>query len=259
MVKSSAMVGIEPGVFSTTFDGMVMYVEKMGSSNDLEGVFIADERSVREPYIIVSKQGKLTADQQALNVMLSLDEGTIHMQPRTASVYDYMGFRTAKINLDISSALARKGPPGKSFEDMNTRELIQEMRTQKQAGKPAWGPETELNKRLSIPFVCFIFGLIGVPLGIRRSRSGKSAGVAIALFVFLLYYVVLASATNLAETGTVPASIAFWVPNIAITAAAGMFVLKKGREINFGIGDAIVFFYYRTKSLLLEQFRRRPR
>jgi len=31
MVKSRAMVGIEPGVFTSTFDGMVIYVDKMQS------------------------------------------------------------------------------------------------------------------------------------------------------------------------------------------------------------------------------------
>ncbi|HYA86056.1 MAG TPA: LptF/LptG family permease, partial [Nitrospirota bacterium] len=46
MVKSSAIVGIEPGVFSTTFDGMVIYVDKMVSLDNMEGVFIFDERSV---------------------------------------------------------------------------------------------------------------------------------------------------------------------------------------------------------------------
>ncbi|HEY6010011.1 MAG TPA: LptF/LptG family permease, partial [Nitrospirota bacterium] len=63
MVKSRAMVGIEPGVFSSAFDGMVIYVDRMESLDTMEGVFISDERSVKEPYAIVAKRGALMADQ----------------------------------------------------------------------------------------------------------------------------------------------------------------------------------------------------
>jgi len=257
MVKSSAMVGIEPGVFNTTFDGMVMYVEKMDSLDKLEGVFIADERSAKEPYTIIARRGKLIADAQNLNVTLALEDGTIHMPPRTETTYDLMGFNAARLYLDVNSSLSRRGPPGKGFEDMSSRELLQDIRKTRNEGKPAHAQETELNKRFSIPFACFIFGLIGAPLGIRRSRSGKSAGIAIALLVFLLYYVVLASATNLAETGTLSAYIAFWVPNAIITALAALYVLKKGRELNFMIWDSLVFFYFKTKERLVSKLRPR--
>ncbi|HTG01672.1 MAG TPA: LPS export ABC transporter permease LptF [Nitrospirota bacterium] len=257
MVRTSAMVGIEPGVFNTTFDGMVMYVEKMDSVNRLEGVFIADERSAKDPYIIVSKRGNLIADTRNLNVTLALEDGTIHTQPRTETTYDLMGFAAARLYLDISNSLSRRGPPGKSFEDMSSQELLQNIALRKKDGQPAYSLETELNKRLSIPYACFIFGLIGVPLGIRRSRSGKSAGIAIALLVFLLYYVVLAGATNLAETGTVSAYGAFWGPNALITVAAVLFVLKRGREINFLVWDSIVLFYYQVKTRLMNKIRPR--
>jgi lipopolysaccharide export system permease protein len=257
MVKSSAMVGIEPGVFSTTFDGMVMYVEKMDSLDRLEGVFIADERSAKQPYTIIAKRGKLVADARNLSVTLALDDGTIHLPPRDETTYDLMRFNTARLYLDINSSLSRKGPPGKGFEDLSSRELLQDIRKTRNEGKPAHAQETELNKRLSIPFACFLFGLIGAPLGIRRSRSGKSAGIAIALLVFLLYYVILASATNLAETGTVSAYRAFWVPNALMAVVALVYVLKKGQEINFSILDSLVFFYYQTKVRLMNKLRPR--
>lgn len=259
MVKSNAMVGIEPGVFSTTFDGMVMYVEKMESLDRLEGVFIADERAAKEPYTIVAKQGKLVADAGNLNVTLALENGTIHMLPRGEATYDFMGFNTARLYLDVNSSLSRRGPPGKGFEDMTSRELIEKIGKARREGTPALEPAIELNKRLSIPFACFIFGLIGAPLGIRRSRSGKSAGVAVALLVFLLYYVVLASATNLAETGAVSAFSAFWTPNAVMTVAALLFVFKKGQELSFGIWDSLVFSFYRIKTGLRDRLRRRNR
>jgi len=257
MVKSSAMVGIEPGVFSNTFDGMVIYVDKMDSLNNMEGVFISDERSVKEPYTILAKQGKLIADPQALKVTLALRDGTIHMAPRDEKTYSLMGFTTAQLYLDIKSSLSGKGAPGKSFEDMSSTELLQNIKTTRGEGKPTYQLETELNRRLSIPFACLIFGLIGAPLGIRQSRSGKSSGIAVAFMVFLVYYILLAGATNLAETGTVNPVFAFWIPNSLMSIASLIFVVKKGRDINLRIWDTISLYYYKTKERLRNKFRRR--
>ncbi len=249
LVKSRALIGIEPGIFSNSFEGMVVYVDKMDSDNNLEGVFISDERSAREPYAIVARSGKLIADQQAMNVTLAMDIGTILTQPRVGQSYSLMGFDKARLNLDISNSL-QKNSPGKSVDDFDSFELLNEIKRLRNEGKPSYTYETELHKRLSIPFACIILGLIGAPLGIRRSRSGKSAGVAIALLIFLVYFIILSGATNLAETGTFPAYLAFWIPNVLMTLAALLFILKRGREINFGIGNRISLLFYGMKARL---------
>ena len=248
MVKSRAMVGIEPGVFSSTFDGMVIYVDKMQSLDNMEGVFISDERSVKEPYAIVARRGKLIADPQSLNVTLALQDGTIHTLPHDDQSYALMKFDAARLYLDINNALIQKGAPGKVFEDMSTVDLILEIENTRQEGKPTYTLETELHKRLSIPFACLILGLIGAPLGIRKSRSGKSAGVALALLGFLVYYIILGAATNLAETGTVRPVLAYWVPNCIMAIFAWVYVVIKGHEINFMIASRISRMYYRLRS-----------
>lgn len=248
MVKSRALVGIEPGVFSNSFEGMVIYVDKMGPLNTLDGIFISDERSAREPYAIIARHGQLIADQETLNVTLAMQEGAILPQPRADQSYSHMGFDKARLNLDINNALVQKKSPGKSVEDIDSLELVGEIKRLRAEGKPAFTYETELHKRLSIPFACIILGLIGAPLGIRRSRSGKSAGVAIALLVFLVYYIVLGAATNLAETGTFPAYQAYWAPNILMTVAALFFIMAKGQEFSFSIGSRVSRLIYRTKA-----------
>jgi lipopolysaccharide export system permease protein len=176
-----------------------------------------------------------------------MQDGSIHTLPHDEQTYTKMGFDTARLYLDINNALLQKGPERK-FEDMDSAELAYEIKRIRQEGKPSYSLETELQKRLSIPFACLILGLIGAPLGIRRSRSGKSAGVAIALFGFLVYYIILGTATNLAETGTFRPVLAFWVPNSIMAAAAIAFVVVKGHEVNFMIMSRISSFYYDLKN-----------
>jgi len=250
MMKSRALIGIEPGIFSNTFEGMVIYVDKMDPLDNMEGVFISDERSAREPYAIVAKRGHLIADQQTMNVTLAMQDGVILTQPHTEQAYSLIGFDTARLNLDISNALLKNNSPGKGPEDIESLELIQEIKRLRLEGKTVFRYETELHKRLSIPFACILLGLIGAPLGIRRSRSGKSAGIAIALLVFLVYFIILSGATNLAETGTLPAYQAYWVPNILMTVAALFFIIKRGRECSFTIASRISHLYYGIKTHL---------
>jgi lipopolysaccharide export system permease protein len=256
MVRTRLMVGLEPGVFSSAFDGMVIYVDKTDASDNLEGVFISDERSAREPYAIVAKRGKLTADPKTMNVTLAMEDGSIHARPGEDQSYSLMGFSAARLYLDMNASLAKKGAPDRGYADMSSAELLEDIGKAREQGKPTFSQESELHKRLSIPFACVIFGLISAPLGIRRHRTGKSVGIVISLLVFLVYYIILGSAANLAETGTLSPLLAYWIPNCAMAAAAALFVLIKGREINFLIWDTVVAAAYGAKQRVALALRR---
>jgi len=248
LVKSRAMVGIEPGVFSSTFDGMVIYVDKMESLDNMEGIFISDERSAKDPYAIVARKGKLIADPQSLNVTLEMKQGSIQALPRDDQSYPTMSFESGNLYLDISHALIRQSSAEKEVEEINSLELFRTLKRTAAAGGSVINMENELHKRLSIPFACLIFGLIGAPLGIRKSRSGKSAGIAIALLVFLIYYVVLAIGMNLSKTGQLAPALAYWIPNLIMTLLSIVFLFKKGREIDFSIFSIFVETYYRWRA-----------
>ncbi len=248
LVKSRAMVGIEPGVFTSTFDGMVIYVDKMESIDNMEGIFISDERSAKDPYAIVARRGKLIADPQSLNVTLEMHQGSIHTLPRDDKSYSTMSFESGNLYLDISHALIHQGSSDRNFEEIDSFELFRIFRRTAAEGGAAIDIENELHKRLSIPFACLIFGLIGAPLGIRRTRSGKSAGIAIALLVFLIYYIVLATGMNLSETGKLAPVLAYWIPNFLMLIIAVMFMIKRGEEKDFRIFAVIGELYSRLKT-----------
>ncbi len=251
MVKSRAMVGIEQGVFTNTFDGIVIYIDKMKSLDEMEGIFLSDERSAKDPYAIVSKRGRLIADPQSFRVTLAMDDGAVHGMPQAARSYSLISFDSARLYLDINHALLPAKTQDKEFKEIGTLELLKEIGRRKAEGASSAGMESEFHQRLSIPFACLIFGLIGVPLGIRRSRSGKSASIAIALFVFLIYYVTVASGRNLAEAGRLTPAAAYWLPNALAVAAASVIIVKKGREMHFGIIDRIsaAWRYVRSKII----------
>ncbi len=248
MVKSRALIGIEPGVFSSTFDGMVVYVDKMDSRNNLDGIFISDERSAKEPYAIVARSGKLIADPESLKVTLAMQQGSIHTLPREDQSYATMAFDAGNLYLNISHGLSQSDNTERDFDETGSLELLKDLRKARAEGKPTIKIESELHKRLSIPFACLLFGLIGAPLGIRRTRSGKSAGISIALLVFLIYYMVLAAGTNLSDTGKLPPAVAYWLPNVLMTGTAVLLVIKKGQEIDFTLLRRLGEIYRRLRT-----------
>ena len=240
MVKSRAMIGLDQGVFSSTFNGMVIYVDRMNSLDDIGGIFISDERSGNEPYTILAKQGKLITNPDDFKVTLVMEQGTIHVQPRTEGAYSLMSFDTGRLYLNIDEAnLKRSDAAGRNIDELDSLSLYQSWLAARAEQKPTKNVEIEFQKRMSISYACLVFGLIGAPLGIRKGRSGKSAGIAISIGVILVYYLVLGTAARFAESEVLSPIAATWIPNGLITAAAIAMLIKKGSEIYFGIGPRI--------------------
>lgn len=71
----------------------------------------------------------------------------------------------------------------------------------------------EIQKKFSIPFACVVFVLVGAPLGIR-TRKGGFANMAIAVAIFVLYYLFLIGGEQLADRRIVPPAVAMWLPNV---------------------------------------------
>jgi lipopolysaccharide export system permease protein len=240
MVKSRAMVGLDQGVFSSTFNGMVIYVDKLNSLDDISGIFISDERSGNEPYTILAKQGRLITNPDNFKVTLVMEHGTINTQPHSEGVSSLMSFDSGKLFLDIDEAsFKRSDAAGRNIDELDTLALYRSWRVARAGSAPTKDLEIEFQKRMSVSYACLVFGLIGAPLGIRKSRSGKSAGIAISIGVILVYYLVLGTAARFAESGVLSPAAATWIPNGLITAAAIALVYIKGSEIYFGIGNRI--------------------
>jgi lipopolysaccharide export system permease protein len=248
MVKSKAMVGIEPGVFSSTFDGIVIYVERMKSIEAMEGLIIADERSSDAPSVITARRGTLIADPRSFTVTLAMEQGSIHTPPRSEDSYTLTTFDRGRLSLDINHALLSRGPGGRIVKETTTPALIAAIAEQRAAGARTIEYENELHTRLSVPVACLIFGIIGAPLGIRRSRSGRSAGIVVAMGVFLVYYSLIGAGKSLAEAGAISVAAAYWIPNGIMAAATGVLIGLRGHEITLGVGDGIATVFRRLRK-----------
>ncbi|MDX2227107.1 MAG: LptF/LptG family permease [Verrucomicrobiae bacterium] len=88
----------------------------------------------------------------------------------------------------------------------------------------------ELHKRMSLPFACFIFVLVGIPLGIRVQRSEKSIGILVSFLVALVYFGFLFGADALRERTSFYPEMLLWIPNL-VFGAAGVYLIWRQNRI----------------------------
>ena len=145
---------------------------------------------------------------------------------------------------------------------MSFKELVKKIKALKAAGAPAYYEQVELSKKFSLPFTCLLLGLIGAPLGIRSSRSGKSGGFMMALLVIMIYYIGMVTAQNFGKTGEVNPLLSVWIPNFILMVLAIYLSYKTQKETPFTVLDRLVNLTISAKGFLsrifLKKFREAP-
>ena len=134
-------------------------------------------------------------------------------------------FAKDQIALDFTETLERTEFESKSTRNMPLAKLkthigeLEGRLSQKQS-KPQLDKlryaQVEYHKKFSIPFACFVFGLIGVPLGLVVKRSGKMVGFGIGLGLVLVYYLLLQVGQDTGRSGMLAPGFAVWLPNLII-------------------------------------------
>ena len=213
-LQSLSEVGIPEKVFNDEFQGMLIYVDKsVGQGGGMKGIFIADTRDPTIATTIVAKEAYITSDSEALLLNLRLFDGSIHRAGEVLESYQMGNFKTYDITLDLNASSISE----LDYNEMSTAELEETLKTM-QPGHPEINEiKVEYHKKFSIPFACIVFGLLGIPLGIRKVRGGKSYGFIISLLIFLIYYLLLMVGESLGIDGSLPPLLSMWLPNIIMT------------------------------------------
>jgi lipopolysaccharide export system permease protein len=77
------------------------------------------------------------------------------------------------------------------------------------------------HKKYALSLACFVFVLVGAPLGVLARRGGFGIGAAMSLILFLVYWMMMISGEKIAERGLLDPIISMWLAN-TIMAAIGI-------------------------------------
>jgi len=217
-------ISLKDQVFNDDFPGLVIYVARYDEAkHQITGVLIYDERNAKEPSTIFARRGMIMTDPGKKALRLRLIDGGIH---RMKGKSDYQLMEFDSYDLSITFDQKYKIVPTVNELDMTFTELRNAMKAPGVAPNILRDLRLEFHRRLAFPFACFVFALIGVPLGMQNRRSGKSSGFSICLAVLLIYYIFLSFGKSLGQNAIVSPAIAMWMPNLLFI-SLGIYLFKK--------------------------------
>lgn len=103
----------------------------------------------------------------------------------------------------------------RQFDGMTNPELNETIKKRRFRGLSGVGIlETEQHIRYSHPFTTFILVFIGVVVSSRKSRGGTGFQVALGFLLAFAFILLFTISRTFAEAGSMPPSLAAWLPNI---------------------------------------------
>jgi len=94
------------------------------------------------------------------------------------------------------------------------QELRRYIAAQESMGLDTSELQVQLQDKLALPFACFVFALIGAPLGIRPQRGSSALGLGVSIIIIFGFYVVGHYMHILGAGGSVSPVVASWLPNV---------------------------------------------
>ena len=216
IIKNRVNIEIKPNVFNYDLKNLVIFVKGQDGPFRLTDVFIADSTQSKLPRIITANQALILPKLGSLKLQLELKNGTIHELGATQNEYQTINFDMYELNLNLPNTdrLEREAMLGN--RELSISQLLQQIKDFKIKGLPTDATKVELSKKFAIPFTCLLFGLLGAPLGIHSSRSGKSGSFAISVLIILLYYIGLIFVQNMGKVGKIEPYSSVWIPNFIV-------------------------------------------
>jgi lipopolysaccharide export system permease protein len=238
IARTKAHIELKPRVFNDSFSGLVFYVDGMNSRGDrMEGVLIQDERDQEKSQLILSKAAQLVSDPEKGEVILILQDGSIHIRDEEGSFYRKIDFDYYHMRLDVEESIGGGRRIRTKDSEKSIGELREEIERKRASGENWIHEEVVINQKYAIPFACVVFGLLGIPLGVLPPRAGRSYSLLKSLAVIMGYYVLMTAMEALAEREILLPSVAMWIPNIFFLLLGIYHLILKGLEkrSRFGI------------------------
>jgi len=218
IITTRSALALEEGTFNSSFKDIVIIVKGKKSPDTLEDIFIYDNRQKDQAKVLMAKQGRFVP-QEGANIMLVLSNGYVNITGGNTSTELFF----ERYNMVLSLEASESATPRKM--EYTPSELLTKAKDAT-AYKVKAGLLLELYRRFSLPAVSIFLAFLGPPLSLIAGKSGKLGGLALGLFVFTAYYVLLMYGENLVIADKLPHYLGAWLA----TALLGIFSVAVFRK-----------------------------
>jgi len=198
--------------------------------NDFFGVRLVDFRSPDNTLVYIASEA--TWDR---NTWIFKNVKVYNLPAFKSERYYMSGFD--ELSIDLNRTPAEFLEEGRNPEELSLKELNKYIASSIEKGnqtqKSILKLKTKYFLKIALPFSCLLFPFIAAPLGMNPQRGTSTVGMGLSMILVLIYYILTTIATNVAENGLLPPSLAAWIPNVAFLLVGiylnGLYYLKAGR------------------------------
>ncbi len=234
VMTSQAGTEVRPRVFYDRLfpNFMFLVMDTPTGAEFWQNVILADLATPDSPRVTFAQEGRLLIDREERTVSFYLKNAELH-QVSQHQPGDYQRQASAEIWLPLPTASFF--PPEDVDVPRGARELglAQLQAAYAETGLPVY--LTEIHKKFSIPFACFVFGVLGLALGIRNRRDGRSWGFVASLSILFVYYVLIDVGESMANNGRLSPLLGMWIANLVLGAGALFLLVRAAREAPIGL------------------------
>ena len=233
MIQAAAAnidAGIKEGKFNDSFDGAMLYVNKVDIKNrEMIDVFLEDRRVKGVVSTIVAPKGRVFNEPGKHAFHFTLYDGAINQVDLKNRTNHTIHFDAYDIRLDLKQSATDAISRQKDDEEMALGELVEFLNSRKEKDDVYYRASLKFHEKFSIPFACLALGLLAVPLGIQSKTDKRSLGIMLGLVLFLLYYLMLTLGWSFGQTGRYPPLIGMWAPNV-LMGGGGLYLLIRSAK-----------------------------
>ena len=210
---------IKPRVFNEDLPGKILYVEDVELRTAFwRGVFLADISPSGERRIILSKEGRVLVAPDSRQLQLNFQKGSVYTFNKESSEESSLTrFQVQDVAVRFPEMESIRSRP-KRTKDKTLGELLVDL--QRGSTETRRKSSVELQGRLALPFSALLFAVLGVTLGIRPHRGGRSYGFVLSMTIAFGYYTLFASGKQLASDGVLAPLWGVWGTNILLALSA---------------------------------------
>lgn len=185
----------------------IIYIDKIDNkTKDMNDILVEEFENGSLSRIVSAVNGKW------VNGSWWIYDGAVYEIRKNKSVGLLFKFDKQALNLNMNpSEIAETST---NPDQMSIPQLYRAILLKEKMGDITRDLWMALQLRISVPWACLIFGILGAALGSRPQRSSSGVGLGFSVIIIFVYYVIMSFSRALGESGTLPPMVAAWNANI---------------------------------------------
>lgn len=231
--RTKSRFAIQPGVFNQDFPNLTFFAKNTNpESGELLDLFVRDTTVKNAPVVIKAPYGKISTNPS---------EGTMQVYFRNGQIYrrdkdelNVLSFKNYTVRIPLVMLLGNFYLDTNKISEQSVARLRHMIASPEQyfANDPKRisKAKTELAKRYSLPFACFVLGMFAMPVACLFRGLKQQYGLFLSLGLFLVYYTLFSFGTSLGESAVLPPNVVLWFPNVLFAGLSGSLLYFTNRE-----------------------------